>query len=500
MKESQHKWRAFIGIALLSFGCYLDYTVVNIALPTIQQELQADLAHLQWIMNIYFLALCILATIMGRCGDLYGRRRLFYIGTVIFALASIIAGMASTIAWLILGRFLQGVGAAIVLSLGMSLIPASFPEGEHGKAIGWLGSIGGLALALGPIIGGAIVTYWGWRWIFFINIPIIVLGFLFCFTSVKESVADDPDRSLDWWGMILLALMMAGIVLALIHSEAAGWQNGLTLSYLITGLIAGVILIRVENRQSHPLIDFKDFSKLLFYAASMLIFFAGVLSAVALFFDPLYLQIIRGQSPQLSGLVLFAIPLTLFIVALCVGWLIKTMPLVNIILVGIALAALASLMQIFFKEDTAFGYVLLAFAILGAMWAIGNTVSLIAAQTAVGPARIGVATGTMVTMFNIGGSIGIALAVVIYHHFAFHHLQQLINQKGLGIGSMSYFQQLLANPSHALQIMMSTSDRDVFHDAFIHGFTAVMCLLLMLSAVFLLSIVIGKIMNSVFRN
>src|SRR5579871_5015940 len=187
LNPSSNKWLAFIGITLLSFGCYLDYTVVNIALPTIQKELHTNLTSLQWVMNIYFLALCILATIMGRCGDLYGRRRVFYIGVGIFAIASLIAGSSSTIAWLICGRALQGVGAAIVFPLGPSLLPEAFPEKERGTAIAWLGSLGGVALALGPVMGGAIVAYWGWRWIFFINIPIILLGYLFSFKSIKES-------------------------------------------------------------------------------------------------------------------------------------------------------------------------------------------------------------------------------------------------------------------------------------------------------------------------
>src|SRR5690349_5918982 len=115
----QNKWYAFIGIGLLSFGCYLDYTVVNIALPTIQQELHANLVSLQWVMNIYFLALCVLATVMGRLGDLYGRRRCFYIGSVIFLAASLVAGFSLNIHWLILGRLFQGVGAAIIFPLGL---------------------------------------------------------------------------------------------------------------------------------------------------------------------------------------------------------------------------------------------------------------------------------------------------------------------------------------------------------------------------------------------
>lgn len=139
VNEYSHKWWAFIGIVLLSFACYLDYTVVNVALPTVQKELQADLTQLQWVMNTYFLALCMLATIMGRCGDLYGRRRVFYIGVNIFVIASLIAGFSTTINWLNFARFLQGVGAAIVLPLGPSLLPEAFPENERAKTIAWFG-------------------------------------------------------------------------------------------------------------------------------------------------------------------------------------------------------------------------------------------------------------------------------------------------------------------------------------------------------------------------
>ena len=252
------KWLAFTGIAILSFSCYLDYTVVNVALPTLQKELQANLVELQWVMNIYFLALCILATMMGRLGDLYGRRRIFYIGGVIFAIASIIAGSASNIEILILGRALQGVGAAIVLPIGPSLFPSIFSKEDYAKAIAYLGSLGGIALALGPVLGGLIIAYVGWRWIFFINIPIIIVGFLFCYSSVPESKSDHPDRNLDWFGALFLAIAIGGIVLGILRSQTMGWTNNMTLIYLMIGILSSFALYFVENKKENPLIDFKD--------------------------------------------------------------------------------------------------------------------------------------------------------------------------------------------------------------------------------------------------
>jgi EmrB/QacA subfamily drug resistance transporter len=492
LNDYSKKWLAFIGIALLSFGCYLDYTVVNVALPTIQQELQTNLTSLQWTMNIYFLALCVLATIMGRLGDIFGRRRCFYTGTGIFAIASVIAGLSPNINWLIFGRLLQGIGAALVFPLGPSLLPQLFPEKERGRAIAWLGSMGGIALALGPVIGGVIVTYWSWRWIFFINVPIILAGYMFCFQSIKESNIEQQNVKLDWKGMLLLAFAMGGIVLSLIHSQTFGWNNLITLVYLTVGIAASIVLIKIENSQEDPLIDFRDFSNLLFYAGAILCFLAGVLSAVALFFDPLYLQIIRNQSPQIAGLILFAIPIAVFAVAFIVEWLISYLGIINTILIGLLLAFISALFQIFFNSTTPLWYVITAFLCLGSMWAMGNTVPIIAAQRAVGPHRASVATGTMVTMFNIGGSIGLAIAVVIYQFVTSKSLQQIFSagQTQMNGNQFEQLEKLISNPAYSLQASMSGLMHNIFNEIFTRGFSGVMWFLLVLSGLSLFSVLL----------
>ena len=454
--QDHYKWYAFMGVALLSFGCYLDYTVVNVALPTIQQEFHVSLVQLQWVMNIYFLALCILATLMGRCGDLYGRRRVFYLGVAVFAMASLIAGLSPNIHYLIFGRFLQGVGAAMVFPLGPSLLPEAFPEHERGKVIGWLGSVGGIALASGPVLGGVIVTHLGWRWIFFINIPVVLLGCLFAFKSLKESVSNTVNRELDCRGMFLLTLTIGGFVMSLIHSQTAGWANSVTLLYLLIAIIMGIVLVKVERHQSNPLIDFKDFSNLMFYSGAVLCLLAGVLSAVALFFDPLYLQVTRGQSPETSGLILFAIPVTVFLVAFSIGKLIHRFGIIHTIILGFVLAIVSCFLQAWFTDSISFGYIIISFVCLGGMWAIGNTVPIIAAQTAVGSARSSLATGAMVTMFNIGGAIGLALSVVIYNF--------------IGTRALT--------------------------DIFMHGFSGVMWFLFIISIALLLSVLIFKSRSS----
>jgi len=476
--------RAFLGISLLSFGVFLDYTVVNVALPVIQQTLHSDLDHLQWVMNIYFLALCILATILGRCGDIYGRRRLFYWGSALFAIASIIAGFAPNMICLILGRLLQGVGAALVLPLGPSLLPDAFPEKDRAKAIAYLGSIGGAALALGPVIGGFIVTYWGWRWIFFINIPLVISGFLFCFGSIKESTIATIKPSLDWQGMLWLTLTMSGIVFSLIHAASNGWLNSVTLISLSIGLISSILLFRVERRQPDPLIDFNDFSKLLFYAGAALGFLSGALSSVSLFFNPLYLQLIKHQSPQWAGLTLFAIPAAVILAAFAVGRLIQVFGMINTILIGLGMGLVGTALHAFFNVHSSLIFILLGFICLGVMWAMGNTVSIIASQTAVGISRASVATGTVVTLFNMGGSIGLALGVFIYHIFALRTLAQVNFGQNLI--------PLITNPTQILHADISNVSHELFNQAFMNGFSASMWFLWGSILLIFLTIIIAK--------
>jgi predicted MFS family arabinose efflux permease len=328
------------------------------------------------------------------------------------------------------------------------------------------------------------VSHWGWRWIFFINIPIIILGFFFSLGVVKESAPAHQHASLDIKGMLLLAFALCGIVLGLIHGQVQGWINYVTLIDLMVGIAAIIWLIRVERRQKNPLIDLNDFFNLLFFSGAILSLLAGMLSSVTLFFDPLYLQIIQDQSPQFSGLILFTIPLALFFVAFMVGWLIARFGIMNVIMLGLALAALSALLQLFFSMHTHIGYIVLAFACLGSMWALGNTVSIIAAQSAVGQARKSVATGTLVTMFNMGGSLGLAMTVVIYHGVTQHVLQRISanHVPSLDVSTKRFLAELMANPAHSLQLFLPPAVRTIFNTIFTNGFVGVMSFLLALSA------------------
>ncbi len=183
---------------------------------------------------------------------------------------------------------------------------------------------------------------------------------------------------------------------------------------IITFIVSTPIFIMVERKQTNPCFNLQDFTKLLFFAGAMLCFLAGVLSSVALFFDTLYLHTLKEMSAKMSGIVLFAIPMSVFLASFLINKLTDCFGIINCVLIGLAFACLAALMQLFFSAETSLAYILFSFVCLGGIWAFGNSVSIIAAQAAVESERAGAATGTIVTMFNIGGSIGITIAVVIF--------------------------------------------------------------------------------------
>ena len=247
-----YKWWALIGISLLSFTAYLDYTIVATALPFIQKELNASVLQLQWVMNIFVMVLCMFMIISGQSGDILGRKKVFYFGFFLFAIAAIGAGAAPTMHWLIFFRAIQGFAGAIIITLGVALLPQAFPANEQTRAIGIFSAFNGAGLALGPFLGGLLISTLSWRWVFWINIPIIVAGVLCCSFSLKPSPKPEHNTKVDWMGLILLIVGLGSLVYGIIHGEQMGLYLPLTQITIIGGVIALVLLIIVENRITHP--------------------------------------------------------------------------------------------------------------------------------------------------------------------------------------------------------------------------------------------------------
>jgi EmrB/QacA subfamily drug resistance transporter len=325
--QNPRKWWALAATCFGLFMALLDVTIVNVALPTIGNDLKASFAELQWVINAYALALAVLLVTAGRLGDIFGRKRLFMLGLGLFSLGSLgcalsgnvtIDGLAP-IQVLIAARALQGIGGSIMLPLSLAIISATFHGRERGAAIGIYGGVTGLATAIGPVVGGILVEKVSWQSIFYLNIPVGILGIALCAWAVTESFDRSAPRSVDVFGLVTLSVSLFCLVLALIQGNDAdkGWTSPYILTLFGIAAVALVVFVVGELRLKHPMVDPRLFANGSFTGAAIVGFTlsAGLFSLF--FFLTLYLQNFLGFSAleaglrvlPMSGLVLVTAPL-----------------------------------------------------------------------------------------------------------------------------------------------------------------------------------------------
>lgn len=287
----------------------LDVTVVNVALRTVGDDLDATLSELQWITNGYLLSLAALILLGGSLGDRFGRRRVFVVGTVWFALGSLLCGLAPTPLVLVVARVLQGVGAALLTPGSLAMIQGAFHPDDRARAIGAWSGLGAIAAALGPFVGGALIEYASWRWIFLVNLPLAVLTVWIAQRYAPETRDPRPPGRFDVVGALLAGLALAGVTYALIQwaDPGARWAG-------LAGLLAGVVFVVHERRQPDPMLPLGIFASRTFSAANaMTLLVYGALGAV-LFFLVLQLQTVGGYGPLAAGVA--TLPITACVVLL----------------------------------------------------------------------------------------------------------------------------------------------------------------------------------------
>src|SRR6266705_2433215 len=259
-----------VATILGSSMAFIDGTVVNVALPVLQTSLNATATDVQWVVEAYSLFLASLILVGGSLGDHFGRRRIFAIGILLFTAASVLCGLSPNVIFLIIARAVQGIGGALLVPGSLAIISASFDKERRGRAIGTWSGFTAMTSALGPVLGGLLVQYASWRWVFFINVPLaaIVLGLLFW--RVPESRDEEDRESLDWWGALLATLGLGGIVYGLIESSDLGLGHPLVLSALVIGVAALIAFLFVEARTATPMLPLSLFRSKTFSGANLL--------------------------------------------------------------------------------------------------------------------------------------------------------------------------------------------------------------------------------------
>jgi len=307
--------RAVVAATTLGSGLtLLDGTVVNVALRRIGQDLDASLAELQWITNGYLLSLAGLILLGGALGDRYGRRRVFLLGTVWFALASLLCGLAPTPLVLIVARVLQGIGGALLTPGSLAILQAVFAPEDRGRAIGAWSGLGGVAAAVGPFVGGSLVQYASWRWIFLINLPLAAITVLVARRWVPETRDPDIAPRFDVPGAALASLALSGVTFALIQ-----WGSSVALVAGVAGLLAGAAFLVTERRSGHPMLPLELFASRQFSAANAMTLLVYAALGAVLFFLVLQLQTVAGWGPLAAGLATLPITLCMLFLAARAG-------------------------------------------------------------------------------------------------------------------------------------------------------------------------------------
>ena len=316
MGTARGRW-VLLAAVLGSGIALLDATVVNIALPTLGRELDADLADLQWTVNAYVLSLAALILLGGSLGDRFGRRRVFVIGTVWVGVASLLCGLAPDVEALIAARALQGVGAALLTPGSLSLLQASFVPGDRARAVGAWSGLGGIAAAVGPFVGGLLVEV-SWRLVFLINLPLCVVVVVVALRHVPESADPDASPRVDVAGAVLGALGLAGVTYALVAAGERGASTGVLASGLagVAGLIGFGL---VERRSAHPMLPLGIFASRQFSAANAVTFAVYAALGGVFFLLVVHLQVVAGYSPLAAGTSLLPVTVLMLVLSARAG-------------------------------------------------------------------------------------------------------------------------------------------------------------------------------------
>lgn len=414
------KWWALIGLCMLAFTAFLDATIVNTALPFIQTALKANILQLQWIANIFPIVLSMSMIAVGKLADRWGRSHVFYAGILLFGTAALGAGFSSSVKMLVFFRGLQSLGAATVFISAAALLHDVFPEKERAKAISVYGGITGFGLMIGPFLGGVLISILDWRWVFWINLPLIMCGLIACSFSLQNSSKNKHSAAIDWLGLSLLVLGLGSLMYGIIEGAESNWSSALGWGSLGTGICILIFLVICDEKRKNPLLDLHIFRKNLIVLAIISSALAGVASNVFMFFDPLYLRLLRELPAFHIGLLIAVIPAAQCLISFVYNRCVQKFGAANLLFYSIVAAFLATILHRWLGTTTPLFFLILPFFLLGVNWGLTNAAMLTAVNDVIAPRYIAAALGTIATIWNIVGSVLLATSTAIFHAVSKH--------------------------------------------------------------------------------
>ncbi len=411
--DENRKWWTLGALSFALFMIMLDNTIVNVALPAIKSDLGIGTSELEWVVTAYALTFAVLLLTGGKLGDLYGRRLIFTIGLAVFTLSSLACGLSSSATELIGARAVQGVGSALMMPATLSIITATFAARERGMAIGVWAGVSAMALAIGPLLGGVITENISWNWIFYVNVPIGILGVIASIVVVPESRDTSREQRLDPAGLITSGIGLLALVYAPIEGHKYGWTSAWILGLFAVAAVGLGAFVFAELHQRLPMLDLTLFRNGTFTGANIV----AILVTVAMFgifvFFPIYMQTLRGWSPIQSGAALLPWTLLIVIFAPIAGKLSDHVGSRWLMTAGMATVGLCCLELSTVTVDSSFWHMLPGFVLGGLGMAFVMTPMSAAVMGAAPVDKAGVASGVLNTFRQVGVALGIAITGAI---------------------------------------------------------------------------------------
>ncbi len=429
----ERKWWTLVLVSIATFMLLLDVTVVNVALPDIQRELNASLSSLQWVVDAYSLMLAAFLLTAGSLGDRLGRRRVFTIGFGVFTFASFLCGIAEDPTLLNLARGLQGIGAAGMFATSLALIGQEFHGKDRATAFGVWGAVVGGAVAIGPLIGGVVTESLGWEWIFFINVPIGIAAMVLTERKIVNVHAEDPEP-IDVPGLVTFSSALFLLIFGLIRGNPEGWDSALILACLIGAAVLLASFVAIERRSAHPMLDLTLFRRRAFNGVSAVAFALSAGMFAMFLYLTIYMQGVLDYSPLEAGLRFLPLTILGFVVAPISGALSNRVPIRILLGTGLTLVGIGLLLMNGVSPDSEWTTLLVGFLIAGI--GIGTTNPGIgqAAIAVVPVEKSGMGSGINTTFRQVGIATGVAGLGAVFQARIDSKLHELVPNAPDGLG------------------------------------------------------------------
>ena len=455
--DRDNPWVVLFAVALGLFMVVIDISILSIALPSIAGDFNASLAQVEWALIAYTLVLTGLVPVFGRISDVIGRKRLFILGVLIFGFASLLAAFSTSILWLIGARVIQAVGGGLITTNTLAIITDVFPAGKRGAAMGVQAILMSGGAAVGPTLGGFLVTHFGWASVFLINVPVGVLAAIVAAVFLPPLKSNRAREPLDWVGGVLLMAGMGTLLLGMSKGPDWGWDAPKVLILIVVGIVLLGAFLRQELRNEAPLVDLTLFKIREFATGQLAGLFATLAMATVMLLFPFYWQSLRGYSAESAGLLMMPLPATLMVVAPLAGRFSDAVGTRGIASAGLAAIMLGLFLISGITADMPVWEVLVRVTVLGVGLGMFMAPNNNAVMSAVPPNRRGIASGLLGMFRFTGQSLGVSFAGTAFASFA---VASGFSLKGL------------PSPETIASLKSDPATLELFQQAFINGMHA----------------------------